>query len=162
GGGSVTCTTLTVGASSVSGNRAGANVGGLAAVVTTATFTTVTVVGNAAGSNEGGLYFVESTLAMTGCTVSTNRAGLEVAGLCATGTAARTNPAVSGNRAGGSDGGLGFDGAQLTLIGDTIANNVAAANDGGAFVNVTNGGTIRATTVSGNRTAGVAGGLNTN
>jgi predicted outer membrane repeat protein len=159
GGANVLCTTMTVSNSSISGNRAGNSEGGLAAFVTTATLTNVSVIGNAAGESYGGLFLPDTTLTMTGCNISNNRAGAGVGGLIANGTATISNTVIRGNRAGESVVGFGFNGTQLNLLGDTIANNSAAGNDGGVFVATTNGGTIGNTTIRGNRTAGDAGGI---
>src|SRR5205807_2039588 len=66
---------------------------------------------------------------------------------------------ISGNRTAGSEGGFDFAGTQLNLLGDSITNNTAGASAGGVLVFATNGGTIRNTTISGNRAAGDAGGV---
>jgi hypothetical protein len=127
--------------------------------VVAATLTNVNVLGNHSGNGVAGLFVVNTTLTITGCNINDNASGSNVGGLFANGTATIANTSISGNQAVNNEGGLEFSGTSLTLSNDTIANNTSAADSGGAFIQVTAGGSISNSTISGNSAAGAAGGL---
>jgi N-acetylneuraminic acid mutarotase len=140
----------------------------------TLTLTGSTVTGNGAGCEGGGIYSSNAQLTVTSSTISGNGVGslpLQCAGsgggifYTGEGTLTVTNSMISGNRAGCSGGGMALGGAGTTTVTDsTISGNSA----GGAFERCGYGGgisnseqilTLTNTTVSDNWVDSSAGGV---
>ncbi len=89
-----------------------------------------TVSGNSAGVEGGGVQNTNSSLTIDRSTISGNRNGSQCGGLSNTGTATITNSTVSGNSAANGGGVCGFNDSSTSLINATITGNTANANPG--------------------------------
>ncbi len=104
------------------------------------TLTNSTVSGNSAQSDCGGIYNIYSTLTLTNSTVSGNSAGAS-GGVCNRGTLTLTNSTVSGNSAGYGDGGgirnvSSYGTGSLTLTHSLISGNAAPSGAEIAAINI--------------------------
>jgi len=134
GGGVFNAGTLTLTNSTVSGNNADENGGGIYNDNGgTAMLTNITVSGNNAAEDGGGI-FNFGTLTLTNSTVSGNNAGDDAGGIfnVTGGTAMLTNITVSGNNAADGGGGIRNSGT-LTLTNSTVSGNNAGQNGGGIY-----------------------------
>jgi hypothetical protein len=188
GGGIANLGTLTLTDSTVSGNGAGSDGGGIAngGDIATLTATNSTVSGNSTAGFGGGVFNFGKELALTNSTVSRNSATRSGGGLVNWffTTLTLRNSTVSGNSAGGGEGGGGIynAGGTLTLTSSTVSGNKADFGGGiynKAWTTVTNstvsgnsavngGGlaesgtlTLTNSTVSGNNAASDGGGIYT-
>ena len=143
--------TLTLTNSTVSGNTANDNGGGIFSAGGTLTITNSTVSGNS--GEGGGIHNGGGTLTITNSTVSDNIAGDKGGGIRNDGTLTITNSTVSDN----NDGGIRNDG---TL---TITNSTVSDNNGDKGGGIHNGGsgilTITNSTVSDNQASDDGGGI---
>jgi CSLREA domain-containing protein len=116
-----------------------------------------TITGNRAGANGGGI--AGDKVALTLCTVSWNVAVQHTGGVGAT-KVNLTNSVIRDNRAGGNGGGV-YGGAEgLTLVKSTVLRNMAGGDGGGAFI-VDGELTASGSTVRGNHAERDGGGLYT-
>jgi hypothetical protein len=142
GGGILNRGTMTVTASTLSGNSAFGGSGGFA------------------GGSGGGI-FNSGTLTVTASTLSGNSAeGSRFSGgiggaISNSGTVTITASTLSGNTAGGTGGGI-FNGGTMAITASTLSGNSAVAADGSGG-GISNGGTmtVTASTLSGNSASGV-------
>jgi len=131
----------------------------------TLTLTSSTVSGNRAGCEGGGIYSSNAQLTVTNSTISNNGAcgcslvlhctgsggGISMHG----GTLEVTNSMISGNHAGGG-GGISSDSVMVTVSNSTISGNVGVCSGGG--ISSGNGQlTVINSTISGNLSGGDAG-----
>ena len=126
------------------------------------TLTNSTVSGNSANSQGGGIYNSSGTLTLTNSTISGNTASSNGGGgIFTIGTLTLTNSIVSGNTASNNSGGGIFNSANntITLTNSTVSGNTGTFNGGGIF---SNSGTLTLTnsTVSGNTASSNGGILN--
>ncbi len=135
------------------------------------TITDSTISGNTAEGNAGGLLFQGVTMTISCSTFSGNSAGGGTragGGIVVLGTGAQeiTNSVISGNAtgpagSGGDGGGLAvslFPSASLTVTNTTISGNTAG-NQGGGLVNDARNVSISNSTISGNTAVNGGGGL---
>lgn len=120
---------LTVRDSTVRRNIATASGGGIN--VPTAILTNSTVSGNRAGVQGGGIW-AGSAVTLTNSTVSGNTASDVGGGIHSNESVTLTNSTVSGNSASGSGGGISAS-VEANVIGSTISGNSALNNGGGMF-----------------------------
>src|SRR5215217_6541937 len=150
--------TLTVNNSTISGNSANGNSGGIFnAGLGTLEVNSSTISGNSAGTFSGGIHNDGGTLTVNNSTISGNSAGTDNGGIGNTGTATVSNSTISGNSAGADGGGilsLG-GGATLTVNNSTITGN-SANNAGGGIWNADTA-TLNNTIVANNEGGNCAG-----
>ena len=168
GGGISNSGALTLTNSTLSGNSADQDGGGIYnANGGTLTLTNSTVSGNNAGVDGGGIRNDPGgTLTLTNSTVTGNTAGDDGGGIynIAGGTLTLTNSAVSGNDAGDDGGGIRNSGT-ANLFSSSIANNRAGLNPlptnlgGGGVHNFAGTLTLTNSTVSGNAARTDGGGI---
>ena len=148
-------TVLTIVNSTLNGNSATQNGGGILNSSGTATLTNVTLSGNSSGGfGVGGGIFNggTATLTLTNVTISGNSAGggggIDIGEQA---TATLTNATLSSNQAGTSGGGI-VNGGTLTLTNVSLYSNQAGANGGGLH-NYAGLATLTNVTLSGNQAA---------
>ncbi len=131
------------------------------------TITDSTVSGNTAEDNAGGLWFAGVTMSITGSTFSGNATGAESGfvggGIILTGVGVQTitNSVISGNTATEDGGGLVISvssGANIVLSNSTISGNTSGTR-GGGIVDYSGLVTISNSTISGNTAATGGGGI---
>ena len=140
----------------------------------TLTLTGSTVSGNGAGCEGGGIYSSNAQLTVTNSTISGNGVGslpTQCAGsgggilYSGEGTMTVTNSVISGNHAGGGGGGMALAGAGTTMITNSIISGNGAGGGcetcgyGGGISNYEQTLTLTNTTVSDNSAYGSAGGV---
>jgi hypothetical protein len=158
GGGIANAGTLTVTASTLSGNSA-SEAGGIYNSSGTLTVIASTLSGNSAPSGGGGgiSNFGSGTVAVTASTLSGNSASSWGGGIAnySPGTLSVTASTLSGNSAGGIGGGI-LNAGTLTVTASTLSGNTTSTG-GGIF----NDGTLTLTnsTLSGNAVASWGGGI---
>lgn len=143
----------------VTGNFAPGYQGGIAPAVITF-ITNSTISGNRAGIDGGGLIMNGARMEISNSTISGNTAIRNGGGIFSQGPLRMTNVTISNNRAGGAGGGIYNNLANATLNGVTVTGNVADSDadgggDGGGIFNAA-GGTVAMgdTIVAGNRYRG--------
>ena len=149
GGGIATAGTATLKRTTVSGNSAGNDCGGIDAL--TAILTNTTVSDNLAANGAG---VDANTVTLTGSTVNDNHAVQDGGGIDAN-IATLTACTVSGNSAGQSGGGV--YGILATLTNTTVSRNSSGGN--GAGIDGANSISLSDSTVSGNHAIGNGGGI---
>ena len=125
GGGLINWSTADLVNSTISGNTASGEGGGIWNFEGTLNLTNSTVSGNTASLDGGGIYnFPSSTLTLTNSTVSSNTADDDGGGLHNFGTATITNSTISGNTASSRGGGV------LSDVGGTVesSNTIISGN----------------------------------
>jgi hypothetical protein len=166
GGGIFNVGMLTLTNSTVSGNNADQDGGGIYnADGGTAMLTGITVSGNNASVDGGGISNdVGGTVTLTNSTVSGNNAGDDAGGIFNLGTMTLTNITVSGNNCGDGGGGIRHSVGTLTLTNSTVSGNNAGQN-GGGFYNFSGTASSFNSTITDNRSdadlngTGIGGGV---
>ena len=149
--------TLTLNDTTVSGNQAGGEAGGIRNTDGTLTVSNSTVSGNTAGGPGGGfLNRTGATLMLTGTTVSSNSSGADGGGILNEGTLIITGSTVAANTGATSGGGIENISGSIAIDSSTISGNTTMAGGGGAIENPFPEGTLSLTntTVSGNSSIG--------
>ena len=125
---------LTVTNSTISGNLANDNGGGIFIddMAARTTVTDSTISGNGAVNEGGGIANGDAPLTVTNSTISGNTAGTDGGGIHNDDAQLIvTNSTISGNTAGTDGGGIVNEDGQLTVNNSTISGNVANADGGG-------------------------------
>ena len=145
--------------STLSGNSAGGQGGGLFNNDSKATLTASTISGNSAGRDGGGLYSRMGIVNLSGSTLGGNSAGRSGGGMLSrSGTMRLSGSTISGNSAGRSGGGL-QNGRKGYVTDSTISGN-SAGRDGGGLFNIQHStATLTSSTISGNSAGHDGGGL---
>jgi hypothetical protein len=155
GGGIFNNGSLTLINSSVNGNTASSQGGGIRINGGTLILTNSTVNGNTTIGLGGGIFGC-CPITVTNSTISDNTAGT-AGGIYSVGALTLTNSIVNGNRANNSAGGGIYLESISTVTNSTVSNNTAAEAGGGVY-NATSSLTLTNSTVSGN-TASAGGGI---
>jgi hypothetical protein len=157
--------------STVSGNTAGSDGGGLYFYTDSVDINRSTISGNTSGDDGGGFQFNNNTLGVSihDSSITGNDADDDGGGAYFYDTVAPVqivNTTVSGNTAGDEGGGFNFyyTNASVDISTSTIADNTAGGGGGGVYISDDEGGssgpfTIRDSTISGNTAGSWGGGL---
>ena len=157
GGGIYNAGLLTVAGSTLSGNSAAHNGGGIFNNYGTLTLTNSTLSGNSAQSYGGGIFNNQGTLTLTDSTLSNNSVqDVAGGGIFNYGTLTLTGTTFSGNSANNGGGIFNNDGA-VTVTGGTFSNN-SASYGGGIYIQAGTV-TVDGNTLSGNSAAYYGGGI---
>ena len=149
--------TLTIEHSSISGNRASGEAGGILSFTGDVSLTGSTVSGNVSGNAGGGLWLNSGDLVLTNSTVSGNQSALSGGGIRTNpGAVTLVNSTVSGNQSGYVGGGIYTRLGAVTLTSSTVSGNSTTGNDssGGGIFTKFGAVTLTSSTVSGNSTPG--------
>ena len=162
GGGITNAGTMTVTDSTISGNTASYEGGGIYNNGGTMTVTDSTISGNTAGSNGGGgIFNYSGTMTVADSIISDNTASSGGGGITNAGTMTVTDSTISGNStgSGGSGGGI-FNYSGTMTVADSIISGNTASYDGGGIYNNSSTSTMTVTdsTISGNTASSNGGG----
>ena len=146
--------------STVNGNKAGDDGGGLYHNRGTLTLTDSTVSSNSSGDDGGGIYS-NSNLIITNSIINRNTAADDGGGIDNYGPLTLTNSTVSDNSAAEDCGGIGNTEADATLVNSTVSGNTANY-DGGGISNYYGTVTLKNSIVSGNTANDDGGGFDSN
>ena len=162
GGGITNAGTMTVTDSTISGNTASYEGGGIYNNGGTMTVTDSTISGNTAGSNGGGgIFNYSGTMTVADSTISGNTASSGGGGITNAGTMTVTDSTISGNStgSGGSGGGIFNYSGTMTVADSTISGNTASYDGGGIYNNSsTSTMTVTDSTISDNTASSNGGG----
>jgi CSLREA domain-containing protein len=153
--------TLNVASSTISGNSAGDDGGGIFTSSGSVSVTSSTISGNSAGGDGGGIYTFYGSVSVTGSTISGNSAGRAGGGIYTyNGSVSVTGSTISGNSAGGAGGGIRTYSGPVSVTGSTISGNSADAYGGGIYSN-SGSVNVNRSTISGNSARDNGGGIQT-
>ncbi len=149
--------------STISGNSAGDDGGGIYSLNGAVEVTSTTISGNAAGNTSlgdgGGISSFIGTLNVTSSTISGNSAGNDGGGIYSeNGIATITSSTISGNSTGDDGGGISSFIGTLNVTGTTISGN-SAGDDGGGIESLDGTLNVTSSTISGNTAFEDGGGI---
>ena len=161
GGGITNAGTMTVTDSTISGNTASYEGGGIYNNGGTMTVTDSTISGNTASSGGGGITNA-GTMTVTDSTISGNSTGSGGSGggiFNYSGTMTVADSTISGNTASYDGGGIynNSSTSTMTVTDSTISDNTASSNGGGGIYNSGGTMTVADSTISGNSSSGGGG-----